>query len=71
MALINRVVDREVDGAGLLSELVIDWPDLPKTHWGFHYVQEATISHTFERRYENIILENWTGRGEDVNFDRD
>ena len=68
MALINRVLERKVDLQGLLAELVIDWPDLAKEHWGYFEVQEATVSHIFERRMENNIVENWIGKGQDVNF---
>ena len=71
MALINRVLDRQVDSIGLDPALMIHWPDLPRTHWGFYDVQEATVSHTFERRSGYFIMENWTGAGVDIDFSRD
>ena len=78
MTLINRVLLRKVDSDGLLAELVIDWPDLPVSHWGYYDVQEATISHNYDRRFpeefesdKSNLIENWTSAGEDVNFDLD
>jgi len=71
MTLINRVIGRNVDAAGLYWDIVIDWPDLPRYHWGFYQVMEATISHEHERRYgENAVnnVENWLGPFPDVNF---
>ena len=81
MALINRVLQRSVDNEGLLESLIINWPDLPVDHWGYFDVQEATISHNFTRRFPDEfiedealetlvnIIENWTEKGEDVQFD--
>jgi len=70
MTLINRVLGRNVDSYGLYWDIVIDWPDLPQTHWGFYQVMEATISHNHERRHEGTAnnVENWTGAGADVDF---
>ena len=69
--LINRVLKRRVDQIGIMQELIIDWPDLPVEHWGYYELMEATISHDYERRYSDRIMENWTGKGTDVNFSTD
>lgn len=66
--LINRVLKRRVDQIGLKAELVIHWPDLPIAHWGYYELMEATISHEYERRFEDRVMENWTGKGTDVDF---
>lgn len=71
MTLINRVLDRNVDAAGLPAELVLNWPDLPKDHWGYYEVEEATVSHHYVRRSADSIVENWTSKREDINFDVD
>ena len=69
--LINRVLKRRVDQIGLLSEIVIKWPDLEVAHWGYYELMEATISHDYERRYEDRVMENWTGKGTDMYFSTD
>ena len=69
--LINRVLKRRVDQVGIMDELIIDWPDLPVNHWGYYELMEATISHDYERRYADRIMENWTGKGTDMNFSTD
>ena len=69
--LINRVLKRRVDQVGLLSEIVIKWPDLEIEHWGYYELMEATISHDYERRYEDRVMENWTGKGTDMYFATD
>jgi len=67
--LINRVLGRSVDQYGIDSSLIINFPDLPLEHWAYYQIMEATISHTFVRRYDDErIIENWTGPGEDINF---
>ena len=71
MTLINRVLERNVDKDGILQSLVTSWTDLPLNHWAYYEIQEATISHKYVRRNENDIVENWTDKGEDVNFDED
>jgi len=71
MTLINRMLDRHVDSAGMYWNIDPQWPDLPRNHWGFFQVMEATVSHNYERRYPNHatnMVEDWTGPGEDVNF---
>ncbi|MCL2837838.1 MAG: S-layer homology domain-containing protein [Oscillospiraceae bacterium] len=70
MTLINRVLDRYLDHYGILEEMIVDWPDLPRGHWGFYNVQEATVSNAFERRYPETysMLKRWLGPGEDVDF---
>jgi len=69
--LINRVLKRRVDQVGLLKEIVIKWPDLEVEHWGYYELMEATISHDYERRYEDRIMEDWTGKGTDMYFATD
>ena len=69
--LINRVLKRRVDQVGLLGEIVIKWPDLEVEHWGYYELMEATISHDYERRYEERVMENWTGKGTDMYFSTD
>jgi len=70
MTLINRVLDRHVDYTGMDWDLDPQWPDLPRYHWGFYQVMEATVSHDWVRRYPNTfnLVENWTGPWPDVNF---
>jgi len=65
-ALINNALSRHVDDAGIMNELTTDWPDLPRTHWAYFVMQEATTSHTHERRADG--LEQWTGAMRDMNF---
>ena len=67
--LINQVLKRRVDQEGLLAELVIEWPDLPVEHWAYYEIMEATISHEYNRRYDDRVMENWTGPAPDINFD--
>jgi len=55
----------------LLAEIVIKWPDLEVEHWGYYELMEATISHDYERRYEDRVTENWTGKGTDLYFGTD
>ena len=69
--LINRVLKRRVDQVGLLQEIVIKWPDLEVEHWGYYELMEATISHDYVRRYEERVMENWTGKGTDMYFSTD
>jgi len=67
--LINRVLGRSVDQYGLYAPIVVHWPDLSNTHWAYFEIMEASISHVFVRRYDDIqIIENWTGAGDDVDF---
>jgi len=71
MTLINRMTERNVDTTGMDWALDPNWPDLPRNHWGFFQVMEATVSHYHERRHPNNAantVENWTGRRQDVNF---
>ena len=71
MKLINSVLERNVDIEGLIPSMIIRWPDLPVNHWGYFEVQEATISHTYVRRNKSGIVEDWTGYGQDIDFDLD
>ena len=66
--LINRVLKRRVDQVGLMTSIAPKWPDLPVEHWGYYELMEATTSHDYERRYDNRVMENWTGRANDINF---
>ncbi|MDR3148469.1 MAG: S-layer homology domain-containing protein [Oscillospiraceae bacterium] len=69
--LINRVLERSVDKQGLLPELVAEWSDVGEDYWGYFEIQEATVSHYYERRYPNgeDNVENWTGGRADLDFD--
>jgi hypothetical protein len=71
MKLINRVLERKVDGAGLLESLTAEWTDVSAEHWGWYEIQEATVSHNYVRRYPESEdkVENWTGARADIEFD--
>jgi hypothetical protein len=69
MTLINRVLERHTDAEGILPSIEIDWPDVEKDYWAYYEIQEATVSHLYDRRIEGEVTENWTGLGKDVNFD--
>jgi hypothetical protein len=71
MVIINRVLDRKVDAAGVLAELVPGYTDLASTHWAYYDILEATVSHVYERRSGTSGVENWKGPGEDFDFDAD
>ena len=64
--ILNYLLDRRVDQQGLLQEIVIHWPDLELTHWAYYDMMEACVSHTYERRVEGEVLENWTGKYDHV-----
>ena len=66
--LINRVLKRRVDQVGLMTSIAPKWSDLPVEHWGYYELMEATTSHDYERRYDNRVMENWTGRVDDIYF---
>ncbi|MCU6710376.1 S-layer homology domain-containing protein [Paenibacillus sp. J5C_2022] len=42
--MINRLV-----GRGPLYGMEPKWKDVPISHWAFHYIQEASIDHSYER----------------------
>lgn len=69
--LINRVLERGVDKQGLPPELAAEWSDVGEDYWGYFEIQEATVSHYYERRYPNgeDNVENWTGGRADLDFD--
>jgi hypothetical protein len=69
MTIINRVLGRSVDAEGLFAEIVPDYTDISAAHWAYYEVLEATVSHDYQRRDGDNGVENWTGRGEDINFD--
>ena len=58
MTIINRVLVRYVDEAGLVDGYV-QWPDNDPAAWYYYNVIEATNSHDFERE-AGKHLENWT-----------
>ena len=58
MSIINRMLNRSVDGEGLIDG-TIPWPDNLSYKWYYYDVIEATNSHDFERgEYEKN--EKWT-----------
>jgi hypothetical protein len=69
MTMIDRVLDRKVDAAGLLAELTPAYTDVTPSHWAYYDVLEATVSHDYERRSGDAGVENWTGPGKDMDFD--
>jgi hypothetical protein len=71
VTLINRMLTRRVDAAGVLPELVPDYRDVAPDHWAYYDLLEATVSHTWLRAGASGPLERWTGRGADLNFDAD
>ena len=58
MTIINRVLVRYVDEAGLVDGYV-KWPDNSAAQWYYYNVIEATNSHDYERE-ANKHLEKWT-----------
>jgi hypothetical protein len=70
-AVVNRVLRRDVDAEGLLDDLIVDWPDLPVSHWAYYDLQEATVSHNYERRTADETAENWTSAAADMDFSAD
>jgi hypothetical protein len=59
MTLINRVLSREVDEAGLLADAT-QWPDNTADKWYYLAVLEATNTHDYTRRTSGELTENWT-----------
>lgn len=68
MDLLNNVLDRRVDAQGLL-ENAVSWTDVKADDPYYYVVMEATISHDWERRSEDQIVENWTKLTEDPVWD--
>lgn len=59
MKLINEVLDRRVNKAGLINEGVC-WFDNPCDKWYYEIVQEATVSHEYVRESKPKSIEKWT-----------
>lgn len=58
MTLINRVLSRSVNAAGLHQDAKV-WSDIKAGDWFYHIVIEATNSHTYIRQ-EDGLHENWS-----------
>ena len=58
MTLINRILSRSVDAAGLHEDAKI-WTDIAPGDWFYYIVIEATNSHTYTRQ-EDGVRENWS-----------
>ena len=71
MTLINRILERQVDEYGILSELIEQWTDLSAGHWGYYDILEACISHSYTRQHTNSALEQWIGKGPDLDFEKE
>lgn len=59
MKLINEVLDRRVDLAGIHSDAKV-WPDNTSEKWYYEIVMEATNSHDYERKEKAKSIEKWT-----------
>lgn len=59
MTLINRILNRNPESADDLHEDMITWIDNPESEWYYIPVQEATNSHTYDKK--NNVYETWTG----------
>ncbi len=64
MTIINRVLVRYVDEAGLVDGYV-KWPDNPESEWYYYNVIEATNSHDYSRD-AGKYLEKWTKINENM-----
>lgn len=60
MCMINRVLGRLPENESDLLPGMKTWPDISKDAWYYLHVQEATNSHTYERKADGIH-ESWTG----------
>ncbi|MBQ1947389.1 MAG: S-layer homology domain-containing protein, partial [Clostridia bacterium] len=77
VTIINRVLGRDTDEAGVLDAKDIDtlaqlkqWTDLDESHWAFYQFLEATYSHEYVRRDGGSKgIENWTNLNEALNMD--
>lgn len=58
MTIINRMLNRFVNEAGLHKDAVI-WPDNDKNAWYYYAVEEATNSHDYVRQSDGVY-ETWT-----------
>ncbi len=63
VTILNRAFDRSVDAEGLLEaenlETLNEFKDLAGNHWAFYELLEATHTHSYERKEENKVSENW------------
>lgn len=62
MTIINRMLSREVDAAGLHADAKL-WSDMSASDWYYYSVLEATNSHNYNRT-ENGLTESWTSINE-------
>lgn len=60
MKMINEVLDRRVNTAGLCSDTK-QWPDNVESKWYYEIVLEATNTHDYERENRPRSTEKWTG----------
>ena len=58
MSMINRVLNRKVDEAGLHADAK-QWRDNVKGQWYYYAVLEATNHHDYQRA-DVKDMENWT-----------
>lgn len=68
MDMLNNVLDRKVDAQGL-ADNAVSWTDVKPGDSYYYVVMEATISHDWERRGKDQIVENWTKLTEDPVWD--
>ncbi len=67
MTMINRVLNRIPESADDLYEEMVVWPDNADVDaWYYLAVQEATNSHTYEKKDD--IYETWTGLRENMDW---
>lgn len=59
MMLINDVLDRRINRAGLHKEAK-QWPDNTEDKWYYEIVLEATNTHDYERADKPKSMEKWT-----------
>ena len=59
MKLVNNMLERQVDGDGLLGDTA-QWSDNQPGDWHYYIVLEATNAHDWERRSKKSLVENWT-----------
>lgn len=64
MMLINGVLDRRVNTAGLLEDAK-QWPDNTEEKWYYEIVMEAANTHDYERADRPKSTEKWTKIEED------
>lgn len=59
MTLINRILNRNPETADDFHKDMMTWIDNPESEWYYIPVQEATNSHTYDKK--NNVYETWTG----------